>query len=126
MPACRLCHATYPREYFIHGIGPRKDVCQRCGLEKGLIEESESTMIFDSGLANSRLNLLSRRLSIWLWILAIWFLWFTLLSQINIWISLAVLIFITAGLLVFHMFGKPRFEAMLLRLTPEHERPPGH
>lgn len=126
MPACRLCHGTYPREYFIHGNGPRKDVCQRCGLEKGMIEESEAAMLFDTSLANSRLNLLSRRLSIWLFIIAIWFLWFALLSDLSIWISLPALTIITIGLLILHMFGRPRYRAMLLRLTPEHERPPGH
>jgi len=126
MPTCRFCQGTYPREYFIHGVGPRKDVCQRCGVDKGMIEQSDASMIFDSSLANSRLTLLSRRMSIWLWILAIWIFWFALFSNISIWISLPVLTILTIAMLTYHLFGRARYSAMLSRLTPEHERPPGH
>ena len=128
MPTCRFCESTYPREYFIHGIGPRKDVCQRCGLSEGLINEEEATMLFDAGLANSRLTLFTRRWSPWLWVLALWGLWFTLLSNIPTWgiFALVVLLLLSLFLPLNHLLGRARYSAVLARLTPEHERPPGH
>ena len=37
MPLCRSCNGTFAREYFIHGNGPRAQICVRCGLDQGLV-----------------------------------------------------------------------------------------
>ncbi|MBT6973203.1 MAG: hypothetical protein HOA04_08900 [Euryarchaeota archaeon] len=128
MPACRFCFATYPREFFILGNGPRKDVCQRCGIEEGLIEESEAVMLFDAGLASSRLTLLSRRWAPILWVLALWGMWFVILSSIPTWgmFSLIVLIVVSLVLPVNMMLNRAKYSALFSNLTPAHQRPPGH
>ena len=128
MPTCRFCFATYPREFFIIGVGPRKDVCQRCGIEEGLIEESEAVMLFDAGLASSRLTLLSRRWAPILWVLALWGLWFVILSSIPTWgmFSLIVLIIVSLVLPVNMMLNRAKYSALFSGLTPTHQRPPGH
>ena len=128
MPACRFCFTTYPREFFILGNGPRKDVCQRCGIEEGLIEESEAVMLFDAGLASSRLTLLSRRWAPILWVLALWGMWFVILSSIPTWgmFSLIVLIVVSLVLPVNMMLNRAKYSALFSNLTPAHQRPPGH
>ena len=128
MPACRFCFAIYPREFFILGNGPRKDVCQRCGIEEGLIEESEAAMLFDAGLASSRLTLLSRRWAPILWVLALWGMWFVILSSIPTWgmFSLIVLIIVSLVLPVNMMLNRAKYSALFSGLTPTHQRPPGH
>jgi hypothetical protein len=128
MPACRFCFATYPREFFILGDGPRKDVCQRCGVKEGMIEESEAVMLFDAGLASSRLTLLSRRWAPMLWVLALWGMWFVILSSIPTWgiFSLIVLILVTLVLPVNMILNRAKYSALFSGLTPAHQRPPGH
>ena len=128
MPACRFCFATYPREFFILGNGPRKDICQRCGIEEGMIEESEAVMLFDAGLASSRLTLLSRRWAPILWVLALWGMWFVILSSIPTWgmFSLIVLIVVSLVLPVNMMLNRAKYSALFSNLTPAHQRPPGH
>ena len=61
MPLCRSCNGTFAREYFIHGNGPRAQICVRCGLEQGLVTKEEVPTFFDEGLIASRLSVVSRR-----------------------------------------------------------------
>ena len=39
MPLCRSCNGTFAREFFIHGNGPRAQICVRCGLDKACDQE---------------------------------------------------------------------------------------
>ena len=45
MPLCR-CQRD-PHEYFIHGNGPRAQICVRCGLEQGLVSKEDVPTFFD-------------------------------------------------------------------------------
>ena len=47
MPTCRLCFSVYPREQFIHGNGPRAQVCVRCGVEQGMVTEEEAASLYE-------------------------------------------------------------------------------
>ena len=41
MPTCRYCLGTFSREQFIHGNGPRAQVCIRCAVEMKIATEEE-------------------------------------------------------------------------------------
>nr|MBC8517852.1 hypothetical protein [Euryarchaeota archaeon] len=128
MPACRHCHSTYPREYFIHGIGPRKDVCVRCGVDKGLVEESDVPTLYPSKLANARIALRARRYSGFLWVGLLWILWITFFGSVPTWglISGIALLLITLALPAKFILGYAKYQATLAKLTPTYERPKGH
>ena len=127
MPNCRICGAFYPREFFIGGVGHRKDVCVRCGLEKGMVTKDEVPAYFSVSTSNARLNLLTRRWSPWLWLLTIWGFWFVIPSSgIFWWISLVTLLLLSLFLPLYHFLKTPHYNAMMALITPEFERPPGH
>jgi len=128
MPACRLCAATYPREYFIHGIGPRKDVCVRCGIAHDFISAEEAPTLYDASTSTARMTLLARRYSPFLWIGLLWTAWITSLSSIAIWgLASAVLLGIfTLALIPWFIISSPSYQAKLAGLSPDYARPPGH
>ena len=128
MPACRHCQGTYPREYFIHGNGPRKDVCVRCGVDKGLVEESEVPAYYSKDLANARINLRARRYSGFLWIGVLWVIWISYFGNIPLWgmASGIALLLISLVLPVQFILGHAKYQAKLAHLTPSYERPKGH
>lgn len=128
MPACRLCSANYPREYFIHGVGPRKDVCVRCGVKHGMVEESEVPVLFDERTSMARLSLRARRYGAFLWIGILWGVWFSVLGDIAVWglVSAIVLGLLTLILPIRFLLGSAAYQASLARLTPNYARPPGH
>ena len=75
MPACRHCGSTYPREFFIHGNGPRAQVCAQCGLDRGLVTKEEVPILFEKNLASARFSAVARRYSIFLYLPFLWILW---------------------------------------------------
>ena len=52
MPTCRYCLGTFSREQFIHGNGPRAQVCIRCAVEMKIATEEEilMSMVADEAL----------------------------------------------------------------------------
>ena len=72
MPTCRHCGSTYPREHFIHGNGPKTQVCVRCGVEQGLVSKEDVPVHFTKELANARFSAVARRYSIFLYIPFFW------------------------------------------------------
>lgn len=128
MPSCRFCYSFYPREQFIHGNGPRKDVCVRCGLDKGMVTEDEVPSYFSEGVANSRLNLIARRYSPFFWLAALWTAWIIYLRPLELWglFSLIILALLTLATPIGFILSSAKFEATLKKMTPDYERPPGH
>ena len=128
MPACRLCGAFYPRENFIHGVGPRKDVCVRCGVEHKFVEEEDVPILYDARTSAARMTLLARRYSPFLWITLLWSAWITTLSGIAVWglASAVLLALATLALLRWFVLSSPAYQAKLARLSADYARPPGH
>ena len=128
MPACRLCGGTYPRENFIHGFGPRKDVCVRCGVEHKFVEEDEVPILYDQRTSAARMTLLARRYSPFLWVALLWTAWITTLSGIEVWnwASGILLGLVTLGLLPWFILSSAAYQANLARLSADYARPPGH
>ena len=85
MPTCRLCFSVYPREQFIHGIGPKAQVCVRCGLENGLVTEEEVASLYNKSTANARFSALARRWSPLMWLSVLWIVWIVLLNEVDPW-----------------------------------------
>ena len=85
MPTCRLCFSVYPREQFIHGIGPKAQVCVRCGLERGLVTEEEVASLYNKSTANARFSALARRWSPLMWLSVLWIVWIVLLNEVDPW-----------------------------------------
>jgi len=112
----------------IHGNGPRKDICVRCGVEKGLVEKEEVPVLYEKGLANARLNLVARRYSPWFWLVILWSVWFVLISSIAVWkwVILGILLLSTLALPVLHIISSAKYTAAVAKLTPEYETPEGH
>tara|TARA_B100001113_G_C21058857_1_gene600250 strand:+ start:563 stop:907 length:345 start_codon:yes stop_codon:yes gene_type:complete len=112
----------------IHGNGPRKDICARCGVEKGLVEKEETPVLYEKGLANARLNLVARRYSPWFWLVILWAVWFVLISSIAVWkwVILGILLISTLSLPVLHILSSAKYAAAMAKLTPEYETPKGH
>ena len=71
--------------HFIHGNGPRKDVCAHCGVKMGLVSEEEAVNLFSNEVANARLNLVSRRWAPFFWVTLLWNAWFFFIRDVNIW-----------------------------------------
>ncbi len=129
MPTCRLCSSTYPREYFIHGNGPRKDVCVRCGVDHGYIDATEAPSLFDKSTAEARFGAYARRWSPVLWLSLLWILWGSLMSSIEVWGIFTLILLLIATLFTpFSMIflSRSKHQATIQRLTPDYERPPGH
>lgn len=128
MPACRHCGSTYPREFFIHGVGPRAQVCAQCGLDKGLVTKEEVPILFENQLANARFSTVARRYSIFLYVPFLWALWGFTLSDIKPWglFFLGLLIVLTLLAPVIFIYRGGRYSGDMARLSPAYDRPKGH
>ena len=85
MPTCRHCYCVYPREQFIHGNGPKAQVCVRCGVEKGLVSEEEVASLYNNSTANARFSALARRWSPLMWLSVLWIAWIVFLNDVEPW-----------------------------------------
>ena len=128
MPACRHCGSTYPREFFIHGNGPRAQVCAQCCLDKGLVTKEEVPILFENQLANARFSTVARRYSIFLYVPFLWALWGFTLSDIKPWglFFLGLLIVLTLLAPVIFIYRGGRYSGDMARLSPAYDRPKGH
>lgn len=128
MPTCRFCSGTYTRENFIHGNGPRAQVCARCGVEKKFITEEEAANLFDDKLRNARLSIVARRYSMFLYIPVLWTLWIMFLSSVQPWgiYFLLILVALTLFSPVWFFIRSAQFAGDMARLTPAYETPKGH
>ena len=128
MPACRHCGSTYPREFFIHGNGPRAQVCAQCGLDQGLVTKEEVPILFEKQLANARFSAVTRRYSIFLYIPFLWALWGFTLSDVKPWglFFLGLLIVLTLLAPVIFIYRGGRYSGDMARLRPAYDRPKGH
>ena len=128
MPTCRHCYSVYTRDQFIHGIGPKSQVCVRCGVEKGLVTSEEAASLYDKSTANARFSAVARRWAPAMWLMILWSTWIGFLSSVDPWgwYVLALLILGTLALPVYMIFFGSKHMATMARLTPEYERPKGH
>ena len=128
MPTCRHCYSTYAREQFIHGIGPKAQVCVRCGVEKGLVTQEEAASLYDQSTANARFSALARRWSPLMWISVLWIAWMVFLKNVEPWglYTLILLAICTLTLPLYMFFFSSKHMAVMARLTPDYERPKGH
>jgi hypothetical protein len=128
MPTCRHCYGTYERGQFIHGNGPKSQVCVRCGVEKGLVTEDEVASLYDKSIANARFSALARRWSPLMWISVLWVVWIIFIRDVDPWglYSLILLAVFTLLLPVYMIFFSSKHMAVMARLTPDYERPRGH
>ncbi len=128
MPTCRHCYSTYPREQFIHGNGPKTQVCVRCGVEKGLVTKEEVASYYDDSTANARFSALARRWSPLMWLSILWIVWIMYLGDVDPWglYSLIVIGAFTLIVPVYMLFYSSKHMAVMTRLTPDYERPKGH
>ena len=113
---------------FIHGNGPRKDVCANCGVNLGLTTKEEATNLFSNEVANARMNLVSRRWAPFFWIVILWNAWYFFLKDIEIWnwVIFGFLILITLTLPVSLLISSANYSAKIDEVTPEFKRPDGH
>ncbi|DAC15583.1 MAG TPA: hypothetical protein HA276_07330 [Candidatus Poseidoniaceae archaeon] len=128
MPLCRSCNGTFAREYFIHGNGPRAQVCVRCGLDQGLVTKEEVPTFFDDGLISSRLSVVSRRWGPAITLIMGWTFWLTFLTGVSPW-GTYVLVLLGIGTLLLPaqiLLYRAKYSGDMARLTPNHERPKGH
>ena len=128
MPTCRHCFSVYPREQFIHGNGPKAQVCVRCGVEKGLVAEHEVAGLYDKSIANARFSALARRWSPLMWLSVLWIAWIVFLNEVEPWglYTLILLAIFTLIVPIYMLFFSSKHMAVMARLTPEYERPKGH
>lgn len=128
MPTCRHCYSTYPREQFIHGNGPKSQVCVRCGVEMGLVTKEEVASYYDDSTANARFSALARRWSPLMWLSILWIVWIMYLGDVDPWglYSLIVIGAFTLIVPVYMLFYSSKHMAVMTRLTPDYERPKGH
>lgn len=128
MPTCRICSSKYPRNYFIHGIGPRTPVCVRCGVEQGFVTEEEAPTLFNTSQKNARFSVVARRYSFFLYLPMLWIFWSTSLSEVTPWgmYFLIILIILTLLTPLWFIYRSSQFSGDMARLTPAHERPKGH
>ena len=128
MPTCRHCFGTYHRNQFIHGNGPRAQVCVRCGVEKGLVSAEEAPTLYDGATANARFTAVARRWAPAMWLMIIWTVWTIFLTYVEPWglYVLILLILFTLALPLYMFFFSSRHMAVMARLTPAYDRPPGH
>jgi hypothetical protein len=128
MPTCRICSSKYPRNYFIHGVGPRTNVCVRCGVEQGFVTEEEAPTLFNNSQKNARFSAVARRYSFFLYLPVLWIFWSTSLSGVKPWgmYFLIVLILLTLLTPLWFIYRSSQFSGDMARLTPAYERPKGH
>jgi hypothetical protein len=128
MPTCRHCSSKYPREYFVHGIGPLTQVCVRCGVELGLVTEEEAPTRFNTSQKNARFSVVARRYSFFLYLPILWIFWSTSLSEVTPWgmYFLIILIVLTLITPLWFIYRSSQFSGDMARLTPAYERPKGH
>jgi len=128
MPTCRICASKYPRNYFIHGVGPRTNVCVRCGVEQGFVTEEEAPTLFNNSQKNARFSAVARRYSFFLYLPVLWIFWSTSLSGVEPWgmYFLIVLILLTLLTPLWFIYRSSQFSGDMARLTPAYERPKGH
>lgn len=128
MPTCRHCGSTYPREFFIHGNGPKTQVCVRCGVDHGLVNQDEVPVLFDKSTSSARFSTVARRYSIFLYIPFLWTLWGMFLSDVEPWgvFFLGLLLLLTLLAPVLFLYRGGRFSGQMARLTPAYDRPKGH
>ena len=128
MPTCRHCYGTYNRDLFIHGNGPKAQVCVRCGVEKGLVAKEEVASLYDRSTANARFSALARRWSPLMWLSVIWIAWILYIKDVDPWglYTLILLAVFTLLVPVYMFFFSSKHMAVMARLTPEYERPKGH
>tara|TARA_B100001758_G_C18378508_1_gene595772 strand:- start:508 stop:924 length:417 start_codon:yes stop_codon:yes gene_type:complete len=128
MPTCRHCYGTYNRDQFIHGNGPKAQVCVRCGVEKGLVAKEEAASLYDRSTANARFSALARRWSPLMWLSVIWIAWILYIKDVDPWglYTLILLAVFTLLVPVYMFFFSSKHMAVMARLTPEYERPKGH
>ena len=128
MPTCRFCGSVYPRGQFIHGNGPKAQVCVRCGVEKGMVREEEVPSFYNKDLANSRFSHIARYWSPLLWLAMVWVAWVVLLFDTEPWwlYTLVILIIATLVLPAWMFLSRVRYLAGISHLTPDYEVPPGH
>ena len=128
MPTCRYCYSTYAREQFIHGNGPKAQVCVRCGVEKGLVTQEEAASLYDQSTANASFSALARRWSPLMWLSVLWIAWMVFLKNVDPWgLYMVILLAIFTLVLPLYMFFfSSKHMAVMARLTPEYERPEGH
>lgn len=128
MPTCRHCGFTGSRINFIHGNGPRKDVCANCGVEKGLTTNEEATNLYSNNVANARLNLVSRRWAPLFWMIILWTAWYFFIKNVEIWnwVFLGILVLFTLTLPLFLIVTSATHSAKINEVTPDYKRPKGH
>lgn len=128
MPTCRHCYGTYARDQFIHGNGPKSQVCVRCGVEKGLATEDEVASLYNKSAANARFSALARRWSPLMWLGVLWIAWILFISDVEPWdLYTLILLGLFTLLVPLYMFiFSSKHMAVMARLTPEYERPKGH
>ena len=128
MPTCRHCGSTYPREFFIHGNGPKTQVCVRCGVDHGLVSKDEVPVLFDKSTSSARFSTVARRYSIFLYIPFLWTLWGMFLADVQPWglFFLGLLLLLTLLAPVLFLYRGGRFSGQMARLTPAYDRPKGH
>lgn len=128
MPTCRHCGSTYPREFFIHGNGPKTQVCVRCGVDQGLVTKEEVPIFFDKNTSSARFSAVARRYSIFLYIPFLWTLWGMFLADVQPWglFFLGLLLLLTLLAPVLFLYRGGRFSGQMARLTPAYDRPKGH
>ena len=122
MPTCRYCLGTFAREHFIHGNGPRAQVCIRCGVDKKMATEEEVSNLYNDELRNARLSLVARRYSMFLYIPVLWTLWGMYISSVDPWglYFLFILIGLTLFAPVWFIIRSAHFAGNLARLTPDY------
>jgi len=128
MPTCRHCYGTYSRDQFIHGVGPKSQVCVRCGVEKGLVTEDEAASLYNKSTSNARFSALARRWSPLMWLGVLWTAWVLFIKDVEPWDLYTLILLALFTLLVpLYMFAfSSKHMAVMARLTPEYERPKGH
>ena len=129
MPTCRHCYGTYSRDQFIHGNGPKTQVCVRCGVEKGLVTQDEAASLYDKSTANAGFSAMARRWSPLMWLPVLWTAWVLFVKDVDPW-GLYTLILLSVSTLLVPIYmiflSSSKHMAVMARLTPEYERPKGH
>ena len=120
MPTCRHCYGTYNRDQFIHGNGPKAQVCVRWGGEKGLVAKEEAASLYDRSTANARFSALARRWSPLMWLSVIWIAWILYIKDVDPWglYTLILLAVFTLLVPVYMFFFSSKHMAVMARLTP--------
>ena len=128
MPTCRHCGSTYPREFFIHGNGPKTQVCVRCGVDHGLVTKEEVPVLFEKNTSSARFSAVARRYSVFLYLPFLWVLWGATLSDVEPWglIFLILLILLTLAAPVLFIYRGGQYSGDMARLSPAYDRPKGH